>query len=88
MLAEPRQYCEHSTLGTAQHSRAAAAALLLLQGVEAPSPQLVGGGEGGRHCGPTEQLHAEAAGGVGAQRDTHVKLAIHPAQAGHACITR
>lgn len=61
-LAEPRQYCAHSTLDTAQHSWATAVTLLRLHGLEAPSWQLVGGGEGGRHCGPTEQLQREAAG--------------------------
>lgn len=67
-LAEPKQYCEHSTFGTEQHSPAAAAPLLLLHGLEA-SPLQSDGGTAGRHCWPTEQLQNVAAlprGGEGA----------------------
>lgn len=60
MLAEPKQYCEHSTFGTEQHRPVAAAPLLMLQGLEA-SPLQSEGGTGGRHCWPTEQLQTVAA---------------------------
>lgn len=69
----PKQYCEHSTLRTAQHRGAAGDALLPLHGLEAPPSQLVGG-EGGRHCCPTEQLQRVAAGQCG--RNT-VRAASH-----------